>query len=221
MRQASAGGLRPPGANRVPPVDQHLRQAIRRCPQIPTPAVDQARRHIGLPSHIPHHGTGSERRRHNRLLLLDAPPAAPRGTQPALRRLPSHRLLHRCRACKGSRSWRSATTRRPRTSPPRADAPADVPPLRHDAGQRLSKRHLGARRGQGGQGGRVRPDRRFRDHRADRRNRRTALGEDDEVITATLDLADYIKRTIFNLKKHRRIEHYRLITKRIGAKVEV
>ena len=59
---------------------QHLRQAIRRCPQIPTPAGDQARRHIGLPSHIPHHGTGSERRRHNRLLLLDAPPAAPRGT---------------------------------------------------------------------------------------------------------------------------------------------
>ena len=50
-----------------------------------------------------------------------------------------------------------------------------------------------------------------------------ALGEDDEVITATLDLelGDYIKRTIFNFEKHRRIEHYLLITERIGAKVEV
>ena len=50
-----------------------------------------------------------------------------------------------------------------------------------------------------------------------------ALGEDDEVITATLDLelGDYIKRTIFNFEKHRRIEHYRLITERTGATVEV
>ena len=50
-----------------------------------------------------------------------------------------------------------------------------------------------------------------------------ALGEDDEVITATLDLelGDYIKRTIFNFEKHRRIEHYRLITERTGAKAEV
>src|SRR5437879_2302375 len=50
-----------------------------------------------------------------------------------------------------------------------------------------------------------------------------ALGEDDEVITATLDLdlGDYIKRTIFNFEKHRRIEHYRLITERTGAKTEV
>ena len=48
-----------------------------------------------------------------------------------------------------------------------------------------------------------------------------ALGEDDEVITATLDLDDYIKRTIFNIEKRRRIEHYRLITERTGAKVEV
>jgi predicted amidohydrolase len=50
-----------------------------------------------------------------------------------------------------------------------------------------------------------------------------ALGEGDEVITATLDLelGDYIKRTIFNFEKHRRIEHYRLITERAGAKVEV
>ena len=50
-----------------------------------------------------------------------------------------------------------------------------------------------------------------------------ALGEDDEVITATLDLdlGDYIKRTIFNCEKHRRIEHYRLITERTGVKTEV
>src|SRR5215470_839931 len=49
------------------------------------------------------------------------------------------------------------------------------------------------------------------------------LGEDDEVITATLDLdlGDYIRRTIFNFDKHRRIEHYRLITERTGAKTEV
>ena len=42
-------------------------------------------------------------------------------------------------------------------------------------------------------------------------------------VTATLDLelGVYIKRTIFNFEKHRRVEHYRLITERIGAKVEV
>ena len=46
-----------------------------------------------------------------------------------------------------------------------------------------------------------------------------ALGEDDEVVTATLDLelGDYIRRTIFNFEKHRRIEHYRLITERTAA----
>ena len=46
-----------------------------------------------------------------------------------------------------------------------------------------------------------------------------ALGEDDEVIAATLDLelGDYIRRTIFNFEKHRRIEHYKLITERTGA----
>jgi predicted amidohydrolase len=50
-----------------------------------------------------------------------------------------------------------------------------------------------------------------------------ALGEDDEVVAATLDLdlGDYIRRTIFNFEKHRRIEHYRLITERTGAKTEV
>ena len=49
------------------------------------------------------------------------------------------------------------------------------------------------------------------------------LSEGDEVITATLDLdlGDYIKRTIFNFEKHRRIEHYGLITERTGAVTEV
>jgi predicted amidohydrolase len=50
-----------------------------------------------------------------------------------------------------------------------------------------------------------------------------ALGEDDEVISSTLDLdlGDYLRRTIFNFEKHRRIEHYRLITERTGTKIEV
>jgi predicted amidohydrolase len=50
-----------------------------------------------------------------------------------------------------------------------------------------------------------------------------AVSEDDEVISATLDLelGDYIRRTVFNFEKHRRIEHYRLISERTGAKVEV
>ena len=50
-----------------------------------------------------------------------------------------------------------------------------------------------------------------------------ATGEDDEVITATLDLelGDYLRHTIFNFEKHRRIEHYGLITERTEAKTEV
>jgi predicted amidohydrolase len=50
-----------------------------------------------------------------------------------------------------------------------------------------------------------------------------ATSEDDEVISASLDLdlGDYLRRTIFNFEKHRRIEHYRLITERIGARTEV
>ncbi len=50
-----------------------------------------------------------------------------------------------------------------------------------------------------------------------------AMSEDDEVIAATLDLdlGEYIRRTIFNFEKHRRIEHYRLITERTGAVTEV
>ncbi|MBV8133890.1 MAG: N-carbamoyl-D-amino-acid hydrolase, partial [Alphaproteobacteria bacterium] len=50
-----------------------------------------------------------------------------------------------------------------------------------------------------------------------------ALGEDDEIIAATLDLdlGEYLRRTIFNFEKHRRIEHYGLITERTGAETEV
>jgi N-carbamoyl-D-amino-acid hydrolase len=46
-----------------------------------------------------------------------------------------------------------------------------------------------------------------------------AITEADELILATcdLDMGAYIKRTIFNFEKHRRIEHYRLITERTGA----
>jgi predicted amidohydrolase len=50
-----------------------------------------------------------------------------------------------------------------------------------------------------------------------------ALTEDDEVIAVNLDLSigDYLRRTVFNFEKHRRVEHYGLITERTGAKTEV
>jgi predicted amidohydrolase len=50
-----------------------------------------------------------------------------------------------------------------------------------------------------------------------------ALSEDDEVIAVNLDLelGDYLRRTVFNFAKHRRVEHYRLITERTGARTEV
>jgi len=46
-----------------------------------------------------------------------------------------------------------------------------------------------------------------------------AITEADEVITdiCDLDFGNYIKQTIFNFEKHRRIEHYKLITERTGA----
>ena len=46
-----------------------------------------------------------------------------------------------------------------------------------------------------------------------------ALTETDEIVTYACDLdrGAYIKRTIFNFAKHRRIEHYRLITERTAA----
>ena len=50
-----------------------------------------------------------------------------------------------------------------------------------------------------------------------------ALTEDDELIATTLDLelGEYLRRTVFNFAKHRRIEHYGLITSRTGAATEV
>jgi predicted amidohydrolase len=50
-----------------------------------------------------------------------------------------------------------------------------------------------------------------------------ALTEDDELIGFTLDLelGDYLRRTVFNFERHRRIEHYGLITSRTGAVTEV
>jgi predicted amidohydrolase len=50
-----------------------------------------------------------------------------------------------------------------------------------------------------------------------------ALSEDDEVVAATLDLdlGQYLRHTIFDFAKHRRIEHYRLIAERTGAVTEV
>lgn len=50
-----------------------------------------------------------------------------------------------------------------------------------------------------------------------------ALSEDDEVIAVDLDLdlGDYLRRTVFNFAKHRRIEHYGLIAERTGARTEV
>ncbi len=50
-----------------------------------------------------------------------------------------------------------------------------------------------------------------------------ALSEEDEVIAVNLDLdlGDYLRRTVFDFARHRRIEHYRLIAERTGAKTEV
>jgi predicted amidohydrolase len=50
-----------------------------------------------------------------------------------------------------------------------------------------------------------------------------ALTEEDELITTSLELelGEYLRRTVFNFEKHRRVEHYGLITSRTGAKTEV
>src|ERR1700736_4437329 len=49
-----------------------------------------------------------------------------------------------------------------------------------------------------------------------------ALTEEDELIARTLDLdlGEYLRRTVFNFAKHRRTEHYGLITGRPGAQTE-
>jgi predicted DCC family thiol-disulfide oxidoreductase YuxK len=46
-----------------------------------------------------------------------------------------------------------------------------------------------------------------------------ALSEEDEVIVfdCDLDLCRHYKNTVFAFDRHRRIEHYRLITERTGA----
>ncbi len=48
-----------------------------------------------------------------------------------------------------------------------------------------------------------------------------SLTEEDEVIVynCDLDLGTYIKQTIFNFEKHRRVEHYGLIVEQTGVKV--
>ncbi len=45
--------------------------------------------------------------------------------------------------------------------------------------------------------------------------------EGDEVIVhdCDLDLGEYIKKTIFDFEKHRRVEHYKLITEQTGVVV--
>jgi predicted amidohydrolase len=49
-----------------------------------------------------------------------------------------------------------------------------------------------------------------------------ALGEDDEVVSYDCDLTlgEYIRRTVFDFARHRRIEHYTLITQQTGVKVQ-
>jgi len=47
------------------------------------------------------------------------------------------------------------------------------------------------------------------------------VSEDDELISfdADLDLAQDLKRTMFNYAAHRRPEHYRILIDRVGAEV--
>ena len=48
-----------------------------------------------------------------------------------------------------------------------------------------------------------------------------ALSEDDELVLANcdLDLGTYLRRTVFDFDRHRRIEHYQLITQQTGVVV--
>ena len=48
-----------------------------------------------------------------------------------------------------------------------------------------------------------------------------AMTEDDELVTCAADfsLGEYIRRTMFNFAKHRRIEHYGIITEQTGVVV--
>ena len=47
------------------------------------------------------------------------------------------------------------------------------------------------------------------------------VGEDDELISfdADMDLAQNLKRTMFNYAAHRRPEHYRILIDRVGAEI--
>ena len=46
-----------------------------------------------------------------------------------------------------------------------------------------------------------------------------AMTEDDELVTCDIDftLGEYIRRTVFNFEKHRRIEHYGIIAQQTGV----
>jgi predicted amidohydrolase len=48
-----------------------------------------------------------------------------------------------------------------------------------------------------------------------------SASEDDELISveADLDLAQNLKKTMFNYAAHRRPEHYRILIDRVGAEV--
>ena len=46
----------------------------------------------------------------------------------------------------------------------------------------------------------------------------TTLGDELDVARCDLDLTTSYKSTVFNFARHRRPEHYKLITERTGAK---
>ncbi len=48
-----------------------------------------------------------------------------------------------------------------------------------------------------------------------------SVSEEDEVVcfNADIDLANDLKKTMFNFAAHRRPEHYKLIVERVGAEV--
>ena len=104
----------------------------------------------------------------------------------------------------------------------RAAVPARVPSHAVAAGRGLPERHLGRRHGQGRQGRRLLAARRVGDRGADRRGRRQGTTEEDEVISYDCDLAlgEYIRNTTFNFAKHRRPEHYKLISERTGVEID-
>jgi hypothetical protein len=104
---------------------KHLSKAIRRHSQIPAPTVGQARRHVGLTRHVAHHCTWFERRRYNRLLLLDAPPVTPLRTGrhlDAWHRTVSctsakHRCLHWCLPVRSTQRSQDGPRRRVTVDP--------------------------------------------------------------------------------------------------------